>query len=231
MTQHVSPPQLTTVRPARRNDLAFVAWCNREATSPTPGFCYWDPLLEGTGTPTATFLEAAYALDALAWGKVEDFLLVEAGGVLLAGGSGFTMRETDYRPLDLGRLPEVAERLGWNADTLAAFRADYERVWSDRLDDTLAPQAPWILECIAVVPEARGRRLTVPLLSALLDEGRRRGHTTAGISVTTGNVPAQRAYERAGFGLYIAYGADYFGGAFPGTTKYRVHLDTQEETR
>ena len=61
----------------------------------------------------------------------------------------------------------------------------------------------------------------------MVAEGARRGHTTVGISVTSGNVAAARAYESFGFQLYLAYGADYFGGAFPGTTKYRFHIDTQ----
>lgn len=219
-----------SVRRATRSDLDFVAWCNQEATSPEPGFCYWDPLLQGTDTDTPSFLHAVFHEDALAWGTVEDFFLVEEDGTLLAGGSGFEMREDDFRPLDLARLPRVAERLSWQRDTVRAFREAYERVWSDPRDETLAPQAPWILECIAVKPEARGRRLTRPLLHALLCEGKRRGHLTAGISVTTGNVPAQRAYEAAGFELSLAYGVDDFDGAFPGTTKYRLHLDRWEES-
>lgn len=34
------------VRRTTRQDLPFVAWCNQEATSPEPGFCYWDALPE-----------------------------------------------------------------------------------------------------------------------------------------------------------------------------------------
>lgn len=215
-----------TVRRARHDDLGFVAWCNFASSSPAPGFCYWDPLLEGTGTPTMTFIEAVFEADALAWGRVEDFFIVEEDGTPLAGGSGFTMDPHDYRPLRLERLPEVALSLGWSAATLEAFREGYEQVWSDPLEVTLAPHAPWIIECVAVVPEARGRGLTRRLLNALVAEGKRLGHVTVGISVTTGNIPAGRAYESFGFRPYLTYGADYFGGAFPGTTKYRFHVDT-----
>lgn len=215
-----------TVRRAQRDDLPFVAWCNLEASSPTPGFCYWDPLLEGTGTPAPTFVEAVFRADALVWGRVEEFFIVEEEGVAVAGGSGFTMNPHDYRPLRLGRLPVVARTLGWSEATQEMFQTRYEQVWPDPLEPTLAPHAPWIIECVAVIPEARGRGLTRPLLSALVAEGERLGHTTVGISVTTGNVAAARAYESFGFQLYLAYGADYFGGAFAGTTKYRFHIDT-----
>jgi ribosomal protein S18 acetylase RimI-like enzyme len=216
-----------TVRRARRDDLPFVAWCNLEASSPAPGFCYWDPLLEGTGTPTRAFIEAVFQADAFAWGALEAFFIVEERGVPVAGGSGFTMNSRDYRPLHLGRLPVVAQTLGWSEATRAAFQTRYEQVWPDPLEPTLAPHAPWIIECVAVTPEARGRSLTRPLLSALVAEGARLGHTTVGISVTTGNVAAARAYESFGFQLYLAYGPDYFGGAFPGTTKYRFHTATR----
>jgi ribosomal protein S18 acetylase RimI-like enzyme len=226
----VDPPtQSVFVRRATRQDLPFVAWCNQEATSPEPGFCYWDALLESTETPTPTFLSAVFELDALAWGTVEQFFLVEEHGVALAGGSGFAMSDIDYRPLDLKRLPAVAQRLNWSASTLNAFLAAYEQVWPDPLEPTLAPQAPWILECIAVKPQARGRRLTRPLLEALLREERRLGHAAAGISVTAGNIPAQRAYEAAGFQMYLSYGAAYFNDAFPGTIKYRMSLDPLED--
>lgn len=225
-----SPPHSPLlVRRATRHDLPFVAWCNQEATSPTPGFCYWDALLRATGTSTSAFLQAVFEMDALAWGQVEQFFLVEVEGVPLAGGSGFTMSATDHRPLDLTRLTEVGHRLGWSAATLNTFQAAYEQVWADPLGGTLAPQAPWILECIAVKPQARGRRLTRPLLHALLHEGRRLGHAAAGISVTTGNIAAQRAYEAVGFELYLSYGAAYFGGAFPGTTKYWMNLTPLED--
>lgn len=223
----LKPDHAVTVRRAHRDDLPFVAWCNVEASSPAPGFCYWDPLLEGTGTRARAFAEAVFGADAFAWGRVENFFIVEQGGTPLAGGSGFEMDPHDYRPLRLGRLPVVARTLGWSAAALAAFGRGYEQVWPDPLEPTLAPHAPWLIECVAVIPEARGRGLTRLLLSALVAEGGRRGHTTMGISVTTGNVPAQRAYESFGFQLYLAYGADYFGGAFPGTTKYRFHVDTR----
>lgn len=213
-----------TVRQGTRADIPFLAWCNYEASSPEPGFCYWDPLLAETGTPTLAFIEALFAADALAWGRCEDFLILEECGRPLGGASGFVMDPDDYRPLRRDRLPAVAQRLGWSDTTLARFRQGYEAVWSDPQDPTLAASAPWIIECVAVVPEARGRGVARALLRRLLDRGRAAGHAAAGIAVTLGNEPARRVYEALGFQMYVTYGAAYFDGAFPGTIKYRLKL-------
>lgn len=62
-------PSGWSVRQGTRADIPFLAWCNYEATSPAPGFCYWDPLVAETETPTLTFIEAVLAADALAWGR------------------------------------------------------------------------------------------------------------------------------------------------------------------
>ena len=212
------------VRPATRADLAFIAWCNYEASSPAPNFCYWDPLLEGLDTPTMMFIEAMFRADALSYGRVEDFVVVEFEGKLIAGASGFSMDPDDYRPLRLPHLPQLAELLGWTSKQQAQFVTRYQNVWADPRDPSLASQAPWIIECVAVVPEQRGRGIARVLLNAILDKGRRLGHSHAGISVTHGNEPARRVYEAMGFKLYLDYGAEYFEGAFPGTTKYRMRL-------
>jgi len=215
------------IRPATRADLVFIAWCNYQASSPAPHFCYWDPLLKGLDTPTMTFIEAMLRADALAHGRVEDFCVVEFEGRLIAGASGFSMAPDNYRPLRLPHLPQLAELLGWTVEQQAQFVTRYQNVWADPRDPSLAPQAPWIIECVAVVSDQRGRGVVRVLLNAILDEGRRRGHSHAGISVTHGNEPARRVYEAVGFKLYLDYGSEYFDGYFPGTTKYRMQLKSR----
>lgn len=235
-TSESAPSQHTPIhtRAATRADLAFVAWCNQAATTPADGPCYWDALLGPTGTPTPDFLQAVYALDGLAWGSVEDFILIEQEGYPVAGGAGFEMRPDDYRPLRLDRLDAVADHLGWSAGTRQDFLAVYGQIWPDPHDPTLAPAAPWVLECLAVQPEARGQGLACPLVQALIEAGRRHGHESVAISVTVGNAPATRAYERAGFRVYVSYGAEYFEDEFPGTVKYRLRFSphtTEQERR
>lgn len=215
---------IRTVRRATREDLSFVAWCNYESSSPYPGFCYWDPLLEGLNTPTMQYIEAVFRADALAYGRVENFFIIEEDGKLLGGASGFEMSPTDYRPLNLERMPDVAKLLGWTDAMLQTFLERYSQVWRDPQDVTLAPSAPWTIECVAVVPEARGQGVGKQLLTAIMEAGKTQGHTHVGIAVTAGNEPAQKLYEALGFKMMVTYGAEYFDDAFPGTIKYRRAL-------
>ncbi len=213
-----------TVRRATTAELPFIAWCNFEASSPAPGFCYWDPLLEGFGTETMTFIKTMLECDGLAWGRVNDFFVVQDGSELVAGASGFQMDPNDYRPLRLEHLPKIAEKLGWDKHTESTFLQRYEAVWSDPKDITLEPHAPWIVECFAVILERRGQGIAQLLLDAICSEGAHLGHSHIGIAVTAGNQPAEKAYEKAGFEMYVTYGANYFDHAFPGTIKYRKAL-------
>ena len=74
-----------TFRSATPDDVDFVAWCNYKASSPAPGFCWWDPLIEGFGIETITFIRQAVALDVLAWCRIADFVIVERGSIPVAG--------------------------------------------------------------------------------------------------------------------------------------------------
>jgi translation initiation factor 4G len=52
---------------------------------------------------------------------------------------------------------------------------------------------------VATIPEFRRRGLVDSLMGEILDAGRIRGHRVAQLTILIGNVPAQRAYEKAGF--------------------------------
>lgn len=215
------------IRPATSADLPFLAWCEYESALPPTTTCYWDELLDGLGTATDDFLQAYFASGLAAWGGIDDFRILELDGVPVAAAAGFEPHSDDYRPLRLERLPALAERLGWSIATTNEFRTRYEQVWGGPHNAPLKPQAPWIIECVAVKPAFRGRGLVRILLQALLAAGRRRGHSHAGISVINGNETARRVYESLGFEMYIAYGPAYFDGMFSGATKYRLALTPQ----
>jgi putative ABC transport system ATP-binding protein len=61
------------------------------------------------------FIEAVFHADALAWGKVENFFVVEKKGKNVAGASAFTMDASDFRPLSLANFSQVARQLGWTS--------------------------------------------------------------------------------------------------------------------
>ncbi|MBC8044355.1 MAG: GNAT family N-acetyltransferase [Rhizobacter sp.] len=213
-----------TFRAAEKADLPFVAWCNYEATSPSPGFCYWDPLLEDSGTDTMQFIKTVFEQDALAWGRVEDFIIGEIAGEPVCGASGFAMDEADYRPLKMNRLPDVQRALGWTDDMREKFVEQYEAIWRDPLDATLKASGDWTIECVAVASEHRCKGLGKALMHAVLETGKKKGHSSAGISVTLGNTAAETLYEAIGFKPYATYWSEYFGGEFPGMAKFKMNL-------
>ena len=61
------------------------------------------------------------------------------------------------------------------------------------------PSGTWIVENVATHPDHRRQGLVDALLSEMLERGRQRGASLAGIGVMIGNDRAQRAYEKAGF--------------------------------
>ena len=65
------------------------------------------------------------------------------------------------------------------------------------LSDT--PDDCWIVEWVALKPEARGKGVAAKLLERVLQRGRDEGFKRAQISYLIGNTPAQRCYEQAGF--------------------------------
>ncbi len=87
---------------------------------------------------------------------------------------------------------------------------------------------PWIIENVAVLPEARGRGLGKVLLRALLAEGRSQQHSHAGIMLINGNEVARHTYEAIGFKPYETFHATYFTEQFnlefPGVTKFGLRL-------
>jgi len=208
-------------RPGTVEDLDFIAWCNYTSTSPSPGFCYWDPTLEGNGTDTITFISKAISLDVLAWCRVSDFVIGTYGSVNVAGAARFRMRKEDYRPIDLAKAPLLYESLGWDAETVGRFEGIYFSVWSDPNDETLRPSGIWTVECVAVAEQARGKEVAKALLAHILKEACDTGIESVGISVTPGNDVAKRTYLAAGFQPFITYYSEYYYDQFPGIEKYR----------
>jgi ribosomal protein S18 acetylase RimI-like enzyme len=223
--QRLDPSPLT-IRTATANDIPFLAWVIAEASIvPPSNDCFWDDLLEETGIDPLSFLQAALKTEAWLWGKLSDFRILEENGQPVAGAAGYAPNLENYQSINLAQLDAIAEALNWDVTGMNLFLDRYEQVDGKNLrPDFLKPQAPWIIETVAVRPEARGRGLAKILLRALLEEGRSRGYSHAGIMVINGHDRAQRVYESLGFRVYVAYGAEYFDDEFPGLTKFRRAL-------
>ncbi|WP_199332090.1 GNAT family N-acetyltransferase [Anabaena lutea] len=106
----------------------------------------------------------------------------------------------------LSRLEAIAQELKWSPKTTTAFHNRYMELWGGDLQPFfLTPQASWIIENVAVLPEARGRGFGKALLRALLEKGQSQQHTFAGIMVINGNNVARHTYESIGFKPYQTF--------------------------
>ncbi|WP_008318291.1 GNAT family N-acetyltransferase [Leptolyngbya sp. PCC 6406] len=221
---------LLTTRKAAIADIPFLTQIEYEASLPPFDHCFWEDLLEGTGTTALQFIEAELRADGSNWGDVGDFVILEEQGKPVAAAAGYVPNGEDYSPLRLSRLDAIAQELGWSIATTSAFRDRYLGLFGgDVKPFFLTPQAPWIIENVAVLPEARGRGLGKVLLKAVLKEGRSQGHSHAGIMVINGNDRARHTYESVGFKPYQTFYADYFldqfNIEFPGVTKFGLCLN------
>jgi ribosomal protein S18 acetylase RimI-like enzyme len=218
------------VRKATISDVPFLAKIEYEASLPPLNHCFWEDLLQGTGTSALQFMEVQLSTNASNWGSVSDFSILEEDGQPVAAAAGYTPNAEDYCPLRLSCLAKIAKQLNWSPEVATAFGDRYEQFWGgDCRPFFLTPQASWIIENVAVMPEARGRGLGKVLLRASIEEGRLQQHSHAGIMIINGNDAARRTYESIGFKPYQTFYADYFsqqfGIEFPGLTKFGMCLN------
>lgn len=212
-------------RQATIADIPFLAKIQYEALLPPANACFWDDLLQDTPSNSLQFIAAMLEADASNWGKVTDFLIVEEEGQPLAAAAGYSPYAAEYHPLNLTKLEAIAQILGWSTAETTSFRTHYEQFWGRGSLEFLKPIAPWVIETVAVLPEARGRGLGKVLIQALLEEGRSRQYDRAGLMVINGNEIARHTYESLGFKPYQAFYADYFENQFAGVTKFRFALN------
>src|SRR5260370_31535700 len=117
--------------------------------------------------------------------------------------------------LSFAASQEATRMSGWSD-------AEFQSI-SDRITPVLtcisdpAPGA-WIVENVATPPEFRRRGRADRLLKQTLDSARSKGYRVGQISVMIGNIPAQRAYDTAGFKVADAKRHPDFekGGGEPG---------------
>lgn len=218
-----------STRQATAADIPFLARVQYEASLPPHNACFWDDVLQDTPTSALPFIEAMLRAEASRWGNVADFRVLEAQAKPVAAAAGYTPSSEDYCPLQLERLSQIAQDLGWSPQIAAAFEARYLSFWGNHTQPPfLAPYAPWIIENAAVLPEARGQGYGKALMRAMLSEARSRQYPDVGIMIVNGNEVARHTYEALGFRPYQAFYADYFrlqyGIDFAGVTKFVLPL-------
>ncbi|MEM8605231.1 MAG: GNAT family N-acetyltransferase [Cyanobacteria bacterium P01_H01_bin.121] len=228
-TARIEEQAALKLRQATIADIPFLARIVYEASLPPLNHCFWDDLLHDMSTTSVQFIEAMLQADASNWGGVEDFFVLTEHDRPVAAAAGYSPSPDNYCPLRLENLDQLAAILNWSPTITQTFRDRYTQLWGGNFKpEFFKPIAPWIIETVAVVPEARGRGLVKVLLRGLLDAGRSQGHERAGIMVINGNDAAYRAYTSLGFKPYQTFHTDYFAGLFqlefPGITKLGLSL-------
>jgi GNAT superfamily N-acetyltransferase len=184
-----------SIRPARAEDVPFLAWVMLAASRSHLPRGAWDLTVDGPDETIFSLLERLARRSPRTFCHHTGFLVAEVDGRPAAGLSG-------YDPglvAEPGQAIDAALReMGWRDEALAASEARFRPFLSCVPEQ---PSGTWIVEWVATRPELRRRGLTQALLAAVLAEGRRRGYATAQISVLIGNRPAEEAYRKAGFTL------------------------------
>lgn len=186
----------TIIRPARNEDSPFLGWVMYTAARSHLAECPLSVIFGESEAGTRKLLERVSQTPAPHWGHVSRFCIAEVDGKPAAAMCGFVpategtlvvveavlgimMRELDYSQ---ERLAGIVERLVIGTSGM-----------SDDLPDV------WGIECVAVLPEFRGKGLIDRLFEHLLEKGREKGFSRAQILCLIGNEPGQRSWERNGF--------------------------------
>jgi translation initiation factor 4G len=177
------------------SDLDLVAWTQIEATRSGRPIGFYDIAFPGPDEPRHSIVAEIASTGRPHFAHVSGFLVAEIDGVPVGAASGYApgIKKVGHYAEAMGR---VLVRRGWSKahiDLLGFRVAPCSATFSDAPDDR------WIVEWVALRPEARGKGAAAELLRAVLDRGRAAGFRTAQISYLIGNTPAQRAYERVGF--------------------------------
>jgi ribosomal protein S18 acetylase RimI-like enzyme len=188
----------TMIRGARPDDAPFLARTDLIASRGHVDFGIFDLAFPDSEELRLRYLELMAVSERRSFHHYSRFLVAEVDGTPAAALCGYTENKAIWQAMEEARK-EVLPGLGIGA-------GDWE-VARERMAPALTcPYPPaagaWSVEWVGCLPEYRRRGLVNALLEAILDEGRRTGHTLAEIAVLIGNEPAQGAYEKAGFVAY-----------------------------
>jgi translation initiation factor 4G len=184
------------IRAARADDVPFLAEVLEMAGRGHLPVGPWDFVF-----PDAA--ERRRGLEALAGGGTRSwchgslFRVADRGGKACAALVAFEPEEIG--DVSLAKpLFDVFRLLAWRPERMTALGpllAPYQRCFPDM------PPGSWIIENVGTRADQRRQGLVHALLEHALEIGRGRGYPSAQISCLIGNLPAQRAYEKAGFAV------------------------------
>lgn len=183
------------IRDAVPADAPLIAWVQVEASRSGTPLGFWDLALPGADEPRMGLIADLATSAKEHFAHISGFLVAELDGHAVGALSGYSPTAKKLGHF-VGALNQVLERNGWSEAhrRLLPFRiGPCMSCFSD------SPEDRWIVEWVALLPDARGKGIAAELLGAILERGRAAGFRKAQISYLIGNAPAQRAYERVGF--------------------------------
>ena len=184
-------------RAARPEDARFLAGVALASARSHVERGFWDLLIPEGEDERLAFLERMALAEPPSWWHWSLFLVAERDGGPVAALSGFDPADPRFAKPDDAVMAALAAS-GWSASRTQAALVRGEPFF--RCVHQPEPGA-WMVESVATRPEARGLGLAHELVGLVLDEGRRRRHRTAQLSLLIGNARAQRVYERFGFAI------------------------------
>ena len=183
------------IRPARPEDAKLIAWCMLMAGRSHVKIGIWDLISSQPEDRCLAFLESLTLQEPRHMCSYTEFLVAEVDGQPAAALEG-------YDPISNGEMTvttpmaAVVDKMGLTQEdmapgqkNLAAFMTCYPE----------SADGAWIVEHVATLPEYRRRGVSSKLLGAILDQGRGQGFRLAQVSYYIGNIPAENAYNKAGF--------------------------------
>jgi len=182
------------IRPAQPQDAQFIAWATQAANRSHVEKGWFDIALDRPESDCLEFIRRLALTEVRSWWHYSLFLIAEVEGHAAAALCRF--RAGDAFPLSVPAMTEVVRSYGWGD-------AELEAIWRRGMFafTCIMPGGDdrWTIENVATRPEYRGQGLVDILIDRALEDGRLRGLRQAQISFLIGNVPAERAYARAGF--------------------------------
>lgn len=211
-----------SIRDATADDADLIAWVQVEASRSGTPLGFWDLALPGPDEARLRLISEVASSSKEHFAHLSGFFVAELDGEPVGALSGYAPMVKKLGHF-VGALTGVLERHGWSEAhrRLLGFRiAPALTCFSETPDDR------WIVEWVALRPQARGKGVAAELLRAVLDRGRAAGFDKAQITYLIGNAPAQRAYERAGFSATDEKRDPQFEAIFgaPGTVRMWIDL-------
>ncbi|TFH22994.1 MAG: GNAT family N-acetyltransferase [Myxococcales bacterium] len=184
-----------TIRDATPADAPFLAWVMQTAARSHRPLSFWDFAFPGPDAPRLDYIAAMAVGEPVSFAHYSGFLVAEADGRAVAGLSAYDAA-TKGMDTFIGALASLMQARDWSPEHQELLVARMAPVGSCMPE---SPPGVWVIEWVAVRPEARGKGVAHALLLEILERGRTAGYTQSQIAYLLGNTPAQTAYERVGF--------------------------------